>query len=124
MKRLTSLKWGEARRLRALKLKEKGWHQRTIAEALGVSEAAVSKWCKAASRQGPEALYARPRPGASSKLTEDQRRMIPDFLRHGAESYGFRGEAWTCDRVAKVIEQEFGVLYHPHHVARLLKRLD
>ena len=30
---------------------------------------------------------------------------------------------WTCARVAKVIEEEFGVAYHKGHVARLLKEL-
>jgi transposase len=51
-------------------------------------------------------------------------RLIPDFLGHGAEAYGFRGEVWTCARVAKVIEEEFGVSYHRGHVSRLLRELD
>jgi predicted transcriptional regulator len=34
--------WKEARRLQAWRLKQKGWSRRQIAEALGVSEAAVS----------------------------------------------------------------------------------
>ena len=33
--------------------------------------------------------------------TPDQLRMIPDFLGHGAEAYGFRGKAWTTTRIAK-----------------------
>ena len=42
---------------------------------------------------------------------------------HGAEAYGFRGQVWTCARVAQVIEEEFGVRYHKDHVGRLLKEL-
>jgi transposase len=56
-------------------------------------------------------------------LTEEQRRLIPGFLGHGAEAYGFRGEVWTCARVAEVIAREYGVQYHKAHVSRLLKRL-
>jgi transposase len=41
----------------------------------------------------------------------------------GAEAHGFRGEVWTCERVAEVIRKEFGVSYHPAHVSRLLKAL-
>ena len=41
----------------------------------------------------------------------------------GAEAYGFRGEVWTCERVAGVIREEFGVAYHPAHVSRLLRAL-
>jgi transposase len=77
----------------------------------------------AAQRGGIEALLAHPAPGHPPKLTAGQRRLIPDFLWHGAEAYGFRGEVWTCARVAKVIKEEFGVSYHKDHVGRLLKAL-
>jgi hypothetical protein len=49
--------------------------------------------------------------------------MIPDFLGHGAEAYGFRGELWTCARVVNVIQEEFGVAYSKSQVSRLLKAL-
>ena len=35
----------------------------------------------------------------------------------------FAGSVWTCARVAKVIEEEFGVAYEKSQVSRLLKRL-
>jgi predicted transcriptional regulator len=38
--------WREARRYRAWELKQQGWKQKDIAQALGVSEAAVSQWLK------------------------------------------------------------------------------
>ena len=40
--------WREGRRLRAFELKQKGWSQQRIAEALGVSKGAVSQWMKRA----------------------------------------------------------------------------
>ena len=45
------------------------------------------------------------------KLTAEQVRLIPDLLWHGAEAYGFRGAVWTCERVAGVLYEEFGVAY-------------
>jgi predicted XRE-type DNA-binding protein len=36
--------WKEARRIQAWHLKQQGWPQRQMAEALGVSEGAVSQW--------------------------------------------------------------------------------
>lgn len=54
-------------------------------------------------------------------MLESQLALLPDFLWHGAEAYGFRGDRWTCARVGKVIEEEFAVRYHPAHVSRLLK---
>jgi transposase len=115
--------WREWRRLRALHLKQHGWSQRDIAAALGVAEETVSRWVARARHGGPEALLARPSPGHPPKLSDEQKRLIPDFLWHGPEAYGFRGEVWTCGRVAQVIEEEFGIRYHKGHVSRLLKEL-
>ena len=116
--------WKEIRRWRALELKRDGWLQKDIAKALGVTPGAVSQWMTAVQSQGADALYAHPRPGAAPRLSLAQKRLLPDFLSHGAEAYGFRGDVWTCARVAKVIEVEFGISYHKAHISRLLKALD
>jgi transcriptional regulator with XRE-family HTH domain len=49
--------WREGRRLRAFELKEEGWKQKQIAEALGVTEGAVSQWMKRAREEGVEGLH-------------------------------------------------------------------
>src|SRR4051794_36665330 len=115
--------WRAWRRLRAVHRKQQGWYQRDIAEALGVSEETVSRWLARARAGGPEALLARPAPGRPPKLAPQQKRLIPEFLWHGPEAYGFRGEVWTCARVARVIEEELGVRSHKDHVGRLPKGL-
>jgi transposase len=111
------------RRLQALSLKQDGWYQRDIAAALGVSEVSVSRWLSRARQGGPEALLARPVPGHPPKLSAAQKDLIPEFLWHGPEAFGFRGAVWTCARIAQVIEEECGVRYHKDHVSRLLKEL-
>jgi transposase len=113
----------EWRRFRALHLKRQGWARRDIAEALGVAPRSVTRWFARARDGGPEALCARPSPGPPPKLSVAQKRLIPEFLWHGAEAYGFRGEVWTCARIAQVIEEEFGVRYHKGHVGKLLQEL-
>ena len=116
--------WRKGRRFRAFELKQQGWSQQHIAEALGVSKGAVSQWMKRArDGGGVEALKRQPAPGASPRLSEQQRTKLPELLERGAEAHGFRGEAWTCGRVATVIRREYGVSYHPAHVSRLLKAL-
>jgi transposase len=55
------------------------------------------------------------------RLSTEQKAQIPGLLAKGAEAYGFRGDVWTASRVAKVIEQTFGVRYHRDHVGRLLR---
>jgi transposase len=115
--------WREGRRLRAWELKQEGWPQQRIADALGVSKGAVSQWMKRAREGGVETLRRQPAPGAPPRLSEEQRTKLPELLERGAEAYGFRGDVWTCERVATVIRKEFGVSYHPAHVSRLLKAL-
>ncbi len=115
--------WRGWRRMRALELKQDGWRQRDIASALGVSEVCVSRWLALVRSGGPAALRSHPSVGPTPKLTPMQKRLIPELLWHGAEAYGFRGEVWTCRRIAQVIAEEFGVRYHKDHVSRLLKEL-
>jgi transposase len=115
--------WREGRRLRALELKERGWKQTQIADALGVTEGAVSQWMKRAREEGVEGLRHKPPPGATPRLSEEARAKLPELLAQGAQAHGFRGEVWTCERVATVIGREFGVSYHPAHVSRLLRAL-
>jgi len=116
--------WKEQRRLQALSLKHEGWKQKDIATALGVTKSAVSQWVAIADQAGEIGLQARPHSGRPPELTWAQKRLIPEFLSHGAEAYGFRGAVWTSLRVGKVIDWEFGVSYHKSHVARLLKDLN
>jgi transposase len=122
-KKTQSTNWKERRRIQALKLKRNGWKQKDIAFALNVSKGAVSQWLKLANEEGKSSLYAHPHTGRIAKLTCTEKQYIPNLLSYGAEAYGFRGEVWTCSRVRKVIEWEYGVSYNKSHVARLLKDL-
>jgi transposase len=115
--------WKEKRRCHAQKLAEQGWKQKEIAMALEVSKGAVSQWLKISKQEGSSGLLARAHTGRPPELADKEKLLIPDYLSHGAESYGFQGDVWTCRRVRKMIEIEFGVSYHKSHVARLLKEL-
>ncbi len=115
--------WREARRLQAWELKQKGWQQQDIAEALGVTEGAVSQWLKKARTAGVEGLQHRKGGGPKPRLKPEQVEQLPQVLSQGAEAFGFRGDVWTRGRVAAVIKQVFGVTYSLSHVGNLLQRI-
>jgi transposase len=116
--------WREAHRFRAFELKQDGWKQTNIAEALGVSEGAVSQWMKKAREGGKEVLKTSPRPGRPPKLSDEERtEKLPSLLEKGPEHFGFRGEVWTRKRVRTVIKEEFGVEYDVSQVGRILDQI-
>ncbi len=115
--------WQEKRRERAYELSEAGWSQKAIAEALGVSKGAVSKWLARAGEGGREALKSHPAPGGQSKLSAQQLAALPEMLARGAAAYGFRGAVWTRGRIRQVIEDMFGVKYHVDHMSFLMRKI-
>jgi transposase len=113
--------WKEGRRLRAWELYQEGWKQIDIANALGVTQGAISQWLKRGREGGVESLRHQPPPGATPRLSPAQREQLLKLLSQGAEFFGFQGDVWTQPRVAILIRDWFGVSYDPSHVGRILK---
>jgi len=87
--------WREVRRLRAWELHQQGWTQEQIAQALGVTQGAVSQWITRARQGGAVALQARPLPGAAPRLNPEQLQQLPTYLAYleqGAQAWGFSGD--------------------------------
>lgn len=112
--------WRERRRFRAWELFQQGWKQKDIAAKLDVTQGAVSQWISRAKQEGPQALCKRKPSGRPSRLTSEQKQQLPLLLLRGAQAFGFCGDVWTCERIAKVIEDAFGVSYHPDSIGALL----
>jgi transposase len=49
---------------------------------------------------------------------------LGDILDSGPVAYGLDRGIWTSPVIAWVIEEEFGVSYHPGHVRKLLHAMD
>src|SRR6266566_1528296 len=89
------ISWREGRRRRAWELHQMGWTQQHIAQALGVSQGAVSQWLKRATLHGvgdgEQALCTLHRAGRPALLAPDQLAQLVGLLAQGAEAFGFRG---------------------------------
>lgn len=118
-----SRKDAEHRRMRAMRLLDRGWSQSEVARKLGVSPAAVSQWVRTRREGGAEALRARPHPGARPKLNDRQLQRLDKLLQRAPRAHGGQGRPWTLKRVAEVIERRFGVRYDPSGAWHVLHRM-
>jgi transposase len=66
-------------------------------------------------------LAAKPHPGPTPRLSDDQLIHLEDLLLEGATAHGWPNELWTAARVTELIRQRLGVTFHPEHVRKMLK---
>ncbi|HSV98823.1 MAG TPA: winged helix-turn-helix domain-containing protein [Sedimentisphaerales bacterium] len=113
----------ENRRKKATQLFRKGKRQADVARQLGVSRQSVSRWFEAWKQRGARAWRRAGSPGRNCRLTDAQQKGVERALLMGAQANGFHSNLWTLSRVARVIERQTGVRYHPGHVWRVLQKM-
>jgi transposase len=113
----------EKRRRRAVQLLESGQALSAVARQIGAAVSSVFRWGQAYRRKGTRALDAKPTPGRPPRLSTRQKRQLVRLLTRGPLRAGYRTDLWTLPRVTALIEQEFGVRYHPAHVWKVLTAL-
>lgn len=113
----------EARRRRAAMLFQERRPLAEVARFVGASLSSVKRWRHAWQEGGVAALAAKPHPGPTPKLSEDQRLKLVSILKAGPIKAGYRTDLWTTARVAEVVRKKFHVSYHPDHVGRILHDL-
>lgn len=112
----------EQRRLLAVQRVHAGWLQRDVAAFLGITERTVSRWVTAHKSRGSNGLKAKRHPGPQPRLSADQERQVLAWLTHKPTAFGFATDLWTAPRIAQLIEQHFGVRYHPRYLNAWLTR--
>src|SRR5258708_12691905 len=113
----------ENRRRRALALVDYGCSFNEAARRIGCGASCVMRWYHARRRGGEKALRVRFSPGRPPKLRSKQLQRLIKLLLKGPMARGYRTNLWTTARIALLIDEEFGVDYHPNHIGRLMHRL-
>jgi transposase len=113
----------ERRRLEAVRLLRQGLNQSEVARRLRVVRQTVARWAALERQGGARALRQAGRAGRKPRLTTRQKSRLEQRLLAGPERLGYETSLWTSERVADLIEQEFGVRYHPGHVWKILVSL-
>jgi transposase len=112
-----------AKRLQAVVLNAEGRSSGELAEILKAPRSKVSEWLSRYQAYGVDGLLEGYRSGRPPQLSEPQRKQLGDILDSGPVAYGLDSGVWTSPMIAWVIEEEFGVTYHPGHVRKFLHGL-
>lgn len=113
----------EARRCRAIALLQAGKTYQSVAATLNASISSVVRWAQSFRQGGALALRPKSTPGRPPRLSQSQKRKLLRLLERGARAAGYTTDLWTLPRIAKLIEQQCGIHYHPGHVWRVMRSL-
>jgi transposase len=112
----------ERRRRLAVQRVHEGYSTAEVADFLGIDPSSVRRWVAAFRRHGADGLAARPAPGRPPKLTTTQEKIVRRWLADKPTEHGFATELWTAPRLARLIEQEWGIRFHPDYLTAWLRR--
>jgi transposase len=82
----------------------------------------VSEWVQRYQTDDVDGLLEGYWSGRPAELTEEQQQQLVDIVDSGPLAYGLDNGIWRSPMIAWVIEEEFGVQYHPGHVRDLHRR--
>jgi transposase len=111
----------EYRRRLAVRRVLDGYSVEEVADFLGVDARSVRRWLAAFLHHGADALAAVPPAGRPPKLNGEQELTVLSWLLDSPLEHGFLTDCWTAPRVAHLIEERFGITFHPRSLNRWLR---
>ena len=112
-----------ATRLHAIMLSIEKHTSGDIADLLKVNRTNVPVWINNWNNHGADGLLEGHRSGRRSGLTSEDKGKLGDIIESGPVAYGLNTGVWTSKIVTQIIEEEFGIGFHPGHVRKLLKEI-
>jgi transposase len=112
-----------AKRLQAVVMNAEGYSSGEIARILKAPRSKASEWLRRYEEDGVDGLLEGHRSGRPTELDERQRRQLGHILDGGPAAYGLDTGIWTSPTISWVIEEEFGIEYHPGHVRKILHEI-
>lgn len=113
----------EMRRRIAVRLFERNLASHEIADVVEVHPQTIRAWRRVYEAGGWEALKAKPHLGPRCKLTDSQKQEYLALLERPPAEYGYGEGSWTTGRMARLIEDRFGVSYSQDHVGVMMHEL-
>lgn len=112
-----------AKRIHAIILSIQEHSSGEIAKLLMVNRTRVPVWINNWNKHGVEGLLEGYRSGRHSLMDSEKFEKLADIIDSGPVAYGLDTGIWNSIIITKVINEEFGIKYHPGHVRKILKAL-
>ena len=111
------------KRLHALLALAQGQSVSDVAEMLSLGEQPVRDYRNQYLCKGMASLVYQAPPGRPSTRTTTQRQQLAEWIKASPQDVGYTSGCWNTPMVQDLIQRHFGVAYHPHSIATLLKTL-
>lgn len=112
----------EYRRILAVQRVLEGYPAEEVAEFLEVEARSVRRWRQQFQDGGWAALCAQPVPGRPPYLSCTQEKIVRRWLSGPATEQGFANALWSGPRLAQVIDEAFGIAFHPDYLSVWLRQ--
>ena len=94
-----------------------------VAAMLSLGEQTVRDYRNQSLFKGMASLVYKAPPGRPSKLTKTQRQQLAEWIKTSPQDSGYTSGCWHTPMIQDLIQHRFGVVYHPHYIATLLKNM-
>jgi transposase len=111
------------KRLHVLLALAQGQSVSEVAERLSLGEQTVRDYRNQYLFKGMASLAYQSPPGRPRKLTQTQRHQLAEWIRASPQDSGYTSGCWNTPMIQDLIQRHFGVEYHPHYIATLLKNM-
>lgn len=111
------------KRLHALLALAQGQSVSDVAEMLSLGEHTVRDYRNQSLFKGMASLVYKAPPGRPCKLTKTQRQQLAEGIKARPQDAGYPSGCWNTPMIQDLIQRHFGVAYHPHYIATLLKNM-
>ena len=111
------------KRIQALLALAQGQNVSEVAEMLSLGEQTVRDYRNQYLFKGMASLVYKAPPGRPRKLTKTQRQQLAEWIKASPQGSGYTSGCWNTPMIQDLIQRHFGVVYHPHYIATLLKNM-
>jgi transposase len=109
------------KRIHALLALAQGQSVSEVAAMLSLGEHTVRDYRNQYLFKGMASLVYKAPPGRPSKLTKTQRQQLAEWIKASPQGSGSTAGGGNTPMMQDLMQRHFGVVYHPHYIATLLK---